>query len=152
MIKSQLPPLRQHKEDLYPLMQHFFDRYASKHWKPVRGIEPEAVNALIAYDWPDNVRELKNYIERAVILSKKAKLGADDLPAICVENPRQPDVRDQCQPILSLPQKGITLQEVEKELINATLKQCNGNKSHAALRLDISRKALYEKMARHGIR
>lgn len=152
VIKIQLPPLRQRKEDIALLVQHFIERYAQKHQKPVKGIEPEAAGALVGYSWPGNVRELKNYIERAVILSKKPMLGLDDLPAICIEGGRKAEDADRCFPVSSLSGDGVTLQEMEKELILSTLKKCEGNKSRAALKLGISRKALYEKMARHGLR
>lgn len=152
VINIQLPPLRRRKGDIALLVQHFIDHYARKHHRPVKGIDAAAVNALTNYHWPGNVRELKNYIERAVIFSKKAKLDPDDLPAICLENRRDADDQGPRLPIFSLPQRGITLQAMEKELIDATLKQCSGNKSRAAVKLGISRKALYEKMARLGIR
>ncbi len=152
VIKIQLPPLRERKEDIYLLVQHYIDRYARKYQKAVKGIEAEAVQALVAYEWPGNVRELKNYIERAVILSKKETLGPDDLPGICVNE--RGGACGGCRPDAParLPRRDLTLQEMEKELIASTLKQSNGNKSRAALKLGISRKALYEKMARNGIR
>ncbi len=152
VIRIQLPALRQRKEDICLLVQHFIAQFARKHQKAVQGIEPEAVKALVGYSWPGNVRELKNYIERAVILSKKAKLGRDDLPDICLADTCDPVGEKRCLAISSRPEAGVTLQEMEKELICSTLSQCRGNKSNAALKLGISRKALYEKIARHGIR
>ena len=152
VIKIQLPPLRERREDICLLMQHYIDRYARKYQKPVQGIEPEAVQALVNYPWPGNVRELKNYIERAVILSKKETLGPDDLPGIFATNNRTACGVARQRYLSGLPREGVTLQEMEKELIASTLKQANGNKSQAALRLGISRKALYEKMTRNGIR
>jgi DNA-binding NtrC family response regulator len=152
VIRIQLPPLRRRKDDIYLLVQHFIDRFARKYNKPVEGIEPEAVKALVAYPWPGNARELKNYVERAVILSKKPVLDLSDLPDLCAAEDAVGGVPTSVCPIPPLPEEGVTLQEMEKELIRSTLDQCRGNKSRAAQKLGISRKALYEKMARHGIR
>ncbi|MCP3955150.1 MAG: hypothetical protein GY697_23470 [Desulfobacterales bacterium] len=109
------------------------------------------MQALANYHWPGNVRELKNYIARGVILSKKKKLCIDDLPDINSTVRQASASSPDHMPSLSLPQRGIKIQDMEKELIRTTLEQCGGNKSQAAQRLGISRKTLYEKIARYDI-
>ncbi len=151
VINIKVPPLRKRREDIYPLVHHFIHRYAARFEKNVKGIEPDAMKALANYHWPGNVRELKNYIARGVILSKKEKLGIDDLPDICPAVELTPAGLRDHKSSLSLPPNGFKIQDMEKELIQTTLEHCGGNKSHAALRLGISRKTLYEKIARYSI-
>jgi DNA-binding NtrC family response regulator len=151
VINIQLPALRERREDIYLLTHYFIERYAEKYNKHVQGIEPDAMKALAGYDWPGNVRELKNYVTRGVILSKGKKLTIDNLPDICTSSGLAMLSNPACQGISSLPAEGLKIQDMEKELIRTTLDYCNGNKSHAAACLGISRKTLYEKIARYGI-
>lgn len=152
VINIKLPPLRERTEDIYPLVHHFIRRYAAKYGKEVRGIDPDAMKALADYPWPGNVRELKNYLERGVILSKSRKIRVDDLP-----DPFRADADNAClvpskKLVLNIPDGGFGLKEMEREMIRTVLDNCGGNKSLAAQKLGISRKTLYEKMARYGIR
>ncbi|MFH1156032.1 MAG: sigma-54 dependent transcriptional regulator [Pseudomonadota bacterium] len=150
VISIHLPPLRDRKEDIYLLVHHFIRRYAMKYGKAIHGVEPEVMKALAGFDWPGNIRELKNCIARAVILSKKTKLGLEDLPDVCVTDAGRLAGKPG-HPFFDLPDNGIRIQDMEKELIQETLMKCGGNKSHTAVKLGISRKTLYEKMARLGI-
>ncbi len=152
VINIQLPALRDRREDIYLLTQHFIHRYAAKYDKKVSGIEPDAMKALVEYGWPGNVRELKNFIARGVILSKGSKLQIDDLPEICGRGDLESADTATSKPGLALPAEGMTLRDMENELIRTTLIHCKGNKSRAAERLGISRKTLYEKIARYDIR
>jgi len=151
VINIKLPPLRERREDIYLLVHHFIRRYAAKYEKNIKGIEPDAMKALVDYHWPGNVRELQNYIARGVLLSKKKKLGIDDLPDICPAVDMATAGFRGHKPSMALPPDGLKIQDMEKELIQTTLEHCGGNKSHAALRLGISRKTLYEKIARYSI-
>jgi DNA-binding NtrC family response regulator len=150
VINIKLPPLRERKEDIYRLVYHFIRRYAVKYDKEIQGIEPDAMKALAEYPWPGNIRELKNYVARGVILSKGKKLGLDDLPDACIVDALSP--RGEDREMFSLPKGCFKLKEMEKELIRTTLAHCGGNKSHAAHQLGISRKTLYEKIARYEIK
>ncbi len=151
VINIKLPPLRERREDIYLLVHHYIRRYAAKYEKDIRGIEPDAMKVLADYHWPGNIRELKNFIARGVILSKKKKISIDDLPDICsTGNQCSADIQTP-KPLFCLPEEGLKLQDMEKELIRTTLENCCGNKSQAALRLGISRKTLYEKIARYGL-
>lgn len=150
VININLPPLRERREGIYLLVDHYIRRYAVKYKKDIQGIEPDAMKALVNYDWPGNIRELKNFIARGVILSKQNKIRIDDLPDICSTDSHCPaDIQEQ-KSMFCVPAEGIKLQDMEKELIRSTLENCDGNKSQAALRLGISRKTLYEKIARYG--
>lgn len=152
VINIQLPPLRERTDDIPLLVQHFIRRYAAKYEKDVRSIDPDAMQALSRYAWPGNIRELKNCIARAVILSKKTRLGVTDLPNITWSMGSAPTPETPVETVPTFPGKGFKLQDMEKELIRAALAHCNGNKSRTAERLGISRKTLYEKIARYNLR
>ncbi|MEO7971602.1 MAG: sigma-54 dependent transcriptional regulator [bacterium] len=133
-----VPPLRERPEDLSDLARSFVKSYAAKHGRETTGISKEALALLAAYEFPGNVRELANTIERAVIISGGKHLDVADLPeplraAVGVERRRKQ------------PQ---TLAEVEADYVQEILKTAKGNKTEAARILGISRKNLYEKLAR----
>ncbi len=151
VINIKLPPLRERKEDIYLLVHHFIRHYAAKYEKKVQGVEPEAMKALAEYHWPGNIRELKNYIARGVILSKMDKLSTIDLPDIRSTNTRLSTDTHDSKKNHSLGKENFNLQDMEKDLIQAALTHCSGNKSRAAQQLGISRKTLYEKIDRYGI-
>ena len=152
VIPIHVPPLRERMEDIPLLAGYFVTRYARRYLRAVEGISPEAMRALMGYSWPGNIRELKNCLARAVILSKKSYLSLDALPekiakqTYSVEGPFATEIED--DPSL----QGLTLRDMEMDLIISTMKRCHGNKTLAAKVLGISRKGLYEKMARLGIR
>jgi transcriptional regulator with PAS, ATPase and Fis domain len=151
VINIQVPPLRQRKGDIYLLVHHFARLYARQYEKGVEGIEPDAMEALVKHHWPGNVRELKNYIERAVILSKKSKLCLEDFPKFLPSGNAAMDHFPGKPPIIRLFEDKYSLQRVEKELIQATLEQYDGNKSLTAQHLGISRKTLYKKLADYAL-
>jgi len=133
-----VPPLRERAEDLSDLVGWFVKTYAAKHGRDTTRISKEALNLLVEYQFPGNVRELGNIIERAVIISSGKQLEVADLPdpiraAVVVERRRKQ------------PQ---TLAQVEAEYVQEILEATKGNKTDAARILGISRKNLYEKLAR----
>jgi DNA-binding NtrC family response regulator len=151
VVPISVPALRDRREDICLLADHFVRQFSGQYNKPVRGIAGEAMEVLTDYDWPGNIRELKNSLARAVILSRDARITVANLPkkilaAVCEAAPG-------CGPELigPIPEKGVTLREMEIELIRKTLEKCAGNKSLSAQQLGISRKTLYEKIQRHGI-
>lgn len=150
VISIRVPPLRERRQDIYGLTQDFIRRYAHRYGKSVDGIEPDAMEVLSAHDWPGNVRELKNCIARAVILSKNPQLTRGDLPDSLSEAPSVCGWNQGAGPNRPLPEKGYKLRDMERDLIRLTLEHCKGNKSLAAQQLGISRKTLYEKLARYG--
>ena len=138
VVQIQLPPLRERAEDLDELSKGFLRAFALKHGRVAKGISSEAQQFLRAYDFPGNVRELANIMERAVIVSSDAQIEAADLP----ESTRLAAAQRKRK--ISRP----TLAEVEAEYIYETLSATRGNKTEAARILGISRKNLYERLAR----
>jgi len=140
VVQIQLPPLRERSEDLEELGRGFLQAFALKHGRPAKQISAGAWKFLRAYDFPGNVRELANIIERAVIVSAGAEIEAADLP----ESMRVAAARRERKA------QRPTLAEVESEYIRETLTATKGNKTEAARILGISRKNLYERLARES--
>ena len=138
VVRIEVPPLRERREDVEPLAEKFLEAYASKHGRPARRLDAEALATLDAYDFPGNVRELANIVERAVIVAEGQAVGANDLPE-SVRTAVSARARQARRP---------TLAELEAEYIREVLEAARGNKSEAARVLGISRKNLYEKLAR----
>lgn len=136
VVHVHLPPLREHKEDIPLLVDHFLTKLSRKMAKKIKGISKEAMSALLAYSWPGNIRELENALERAIIMAKGDVIRPEDLPLSATNGKSN---------------KLTTIEELEKELIKRTLIECNWNKSLAAKRIGIGRRTLYDKASRFGI-
>jgi DNA-binding NtrC family response regulator len=151
VISIHLPPLSQRQQDIPLLIHSFVRQYAAQYKKDIEGVDPDLMESLADYPWPGNVRELKNCLARAVILSKGPFLTLEDFPDKMVSDLKVLQTPSAKGILASIPSDGVRLKDMEQELITETLKKCEGNKSIAAKQLGISRKALYEKMARFGI-
>ncbi len=138
VVTIELPPLRERKEDVPLLAQHFLKKFAVENQKEITGFSPEATDFLLKYDWPGNVRELENAIERAVILAKNSDVDAADMP------------QENLLLSHSAPASK-SLREVEKNHILNVLSQTGGNYSEAARILGVSRVTLYNKMKNFGL-
>ena len=169
IISIFLPPLRERKEDILPLVEFFIERYNRKFRKIITGITDETRKLMLKYDWPGNVRELKNAVERAMILEDSNELHPDYLPFAVAQQhsaftafelssgnnngsaagKQLPDGRS--LPKLEIPEGGTSLEEVERELVDMAMAQANGNQTHAAKLLDISRDALRYKLKKFGL-
>ena len=125
VIGIHLPPLRERKDDIPLLARHFLARAAETYKRPVKDIHPEAMQVLLMNSWKGNVREFQNVIDRAVVLSKGTQLTKDDLLF---------NLSDQ----QSLHRTGVTLEEFERQIIEATLAEMGGNKTRTAERLGVS--------------
>ncbi len=146
LVPIYMPPLRERKEDI-PLLSKYFIQTANREFKRnVQGIVEEAEGLLMGYDWPGNVRELKNVIERAVILGGEEHILVKHLPREIAKNAHETGVE------FKLPEKGVSLADVERELIEQALKRASGNQVQAAKLLDISRHALRHRMKKYGLR
>jgi two-component system, NtrC family, response regulator HydG len=144
-----VPPLRDRREDIPLLAQHFLETYARRNRKTVKGFAPLAMDMLLKYDWPGNVRELENAIERAVILLSGEHVSEKQLPLRIVrQHPGHERAADTTIPTTNGTR---TLEDMEKEAIEATLAATDGNKSEAARRLGISRKTLHNKLKAYGL-
>jgi DNA-binding NtrC family response regulator len=136
-IEIHLPPLRERREDIAALAQHFLSRHSSRYRKPLVGFEADALVALQAHPWPGNVRELDHAIERAALLATGTQVRAADLglqpagPATTLED--------------------MPLDEVERVLIRKALERHDGNVSQAANALGLSRSALYRRLQQYGL-
>ncbi|KMY69162.1 hypothetical protein AAU61_06545 [Desulfocarbo indianensis] len=149
VIAIKVPPLRERVEDIPLLVDHFLSQYAGRYKRELQGVSTETMQALTRYSWPGNVRELKNCLASSVILSKGPRLNLADLP----EKTKAKTLAAPCPaPLEDIPEGGMTLRDMECDLISVTLKRCRGNKTLAAKMLGISRKGLYEKMERLGIK
>jgi DNA-binding NtrC family response regulator len=138
VIDIELPPLRERREDIALLVQHFINRFG-KEPKKISGISEEALKILINYFWPGNVRELENVIQRAITLCQQEVILPQDLPASLVHEADK-----------NLVEKGLrekyTVDQLEKEYIKRVLIEVEGNKSRAAEILGLDRKTLYRKL------
>ncbi|HYL58313.1 MAG TPA: sigma-54 dependent transcriptional regulator [Candidatus Acidoferrales bacterium] len=139
----ELPPLRDRVEDLPALAQMFVQHYAALNHREVAGLDEECLSALKAHPWPGNVRQLRNVIERAVIVAEGRTIRKRDLP----EEFRATQSGDAASISVRL---GTSLEEVEKELITRTIEFTGGNKTRAAEILGVSAKTLYNKLDRFG--
>ena len=146
VIPLELPPLRDRAEDIPELVEHFFLQTREKQERPGLVLPPALLPRFQDYRWPGNIRELENVIERIVVLTPGDEITLRDLPDFLR---RERPMIDTLQ--LELPPGGISLEGVEKELLGRALDKFNGNQTHAAKYLDISRKALRYRMEKFGL-
>lgn len=147
VVTLNVPLLRERKEDIPLLAQHFLSTFAEKNRKQIKGFTPQAMDQLLKYDWPGNVRELMNAVERAVVLSRAEYLDEQDLPLV---------IKDALSDEEKSPSRygvpaDLPLEDVEKATILKTLESTDGNKSEAARRLGITRKTLHKKLKKYGM-
>jgi DNA-binding NtrC family response regulator len=139
VIAMTCPTLSQRRDDIPLLVDHFLQAYCQKNNKPPMTVTREAMDRLMAYEWPGNVRELENAIERAVVLSKGASIGPENLPLPIAQ-------AEQTGRELSFP-VGTPLEEIERRVIHATLSHTSGDKRLAAQLLGIATRTIYRKLA-----
>ncbi len=137
-IEIRLPPLRERREDIPPLARHFLTAHARQYRKDIEGFEVSALNALLGHAWPGNVRELGHVVERSVLMTQGPRIRVEDL-GLRNERPGSPRLED------------LSLEEVESILIRKALARFDGNVSHAAELLGLSRSALYRRIQRYGL-
>ena len=148
VIPISLTPLRERKEDVIALAQHFVELYNKDFNKKVQGIAGMAEKMLLDYSWPGNVRELKNVIERAIILGNDDTLLLDHLPLEIVAKATPPEAAPMSA--FRLPPEGIDIEEVEKELIRQALEITEWNQSKAAKKLTLGIDAFRYRMKKFG--
>lgn len=153
-----IPPLRERVEDIHPLAFHFLEHFKEKTNRSINGISKQALDALIGYDWPGNVRELENAMERAVIIASGRQIELEDLPEAIsrrafearkhasIERAKAAADGRSISIEIELP---MSIDEIERRVIGATLDYTEGDKSQAARLLDIGRKTLYRKLEQY---
>jgi len=145
VVPVTVPSLRERGQaEIALLAEHFIAESAGRNNKPIKGFRPRALKALTAYGWPGNVRELINAVERAVILARGEVIEVEDLPLTVREG------RDRGKADVGL-QAGMTIKEVEAELIQRTLEENNGNRTKSAAMLGITRQTLLNKIKEYGL-
>ena len=146
VVPIELPPLRERKEDIPELVRQFFAMCKVKHGRSELTLPPDLVSQFCCYSWPGNVRQLQNAIERMVLLAKSANISSSDLPEFLQS--MQPNHEALLR---NLPETGISLDAVEKELIIRALQKFGGNQTRAARFLHVSRRTLAYRLEKYGI-
>jgi DNA-binding NtrC family response regulator len=143
VIRINLPPLRDRKEDIPKLVEHFTERFNRENGLAIEGLDDGCMEILTAYDWPGNIRELENAIERSVVLTRSGRIKTDllKLPLAAAAS---------CASGNGI-RSGVTISQVEKELIMETLAACNQNRTKAASLLGISIRTLRNKLNEYGM-
>ena len=155
VVNIHIPPLRDRNSDVPLFAEHFLRRYTRENDKQIESISDEAMGHLCRYDWPGNIRELENSIERAVVLTRGQTLTVEDFPhdVTGIDSPTngggfQLDFRPDGRTVMPLKK---ALEGPEKEIIAATLASVNWNRQKAARLLNINRTTLFNKMRKYGL-
>jgi two-component system response regulator AtoC len=147
VVRIQLPPLRERREDIPDLVRHFLGVFNKRLRLAIRGVTPAAMRCLMEYAWPGNVRELENVVERSMVLADGAQVDVEHLPA-SVQSPDQALPAEDDDIDLSVKRR---TEALERELIGRALEQTNGNRTRAARLLDLSHRALLYKIKEYGL-
>jgi two-component system NtrC family response regulator len=146
VVSIRMPPLRERADDIPLLVDHFLTKHSERLGRPRPSVEKPVYSAFNRYSWPGNIRELENVIERALVLDKDGVLGLDDLPErLSAREQRMGNLR------IELPDEGISLENVERELLLAALEKHNWNQTRAAAYLGITRSTLLYRMQKFGL-
>ena len=145
VICLRLPPLRERQEDIFLLMDSFIKEFSKKNSKNIKDISPEARKILFRYDWPGNVRELRNCIESMIVFNQSGVLDINDIPEHIYKSKRTALTG----PVFPV---GVTLDEMEKELMKNTLAYVGGNRGETAKILGIGERTLYRKLEKYGLK
>jgi len=143
-VPIHLPPLRERREDIPLLIEHFIATFSTEYKVEPKKVAPEALEKLVSYPWPGNIRELQNVIERMFALSQSKEITLADLPGPIAGFEEKPV---NFQELAELP----TLEAMEKSLIAAALRKSHGNKNEAARILAIERQRLYRKIEKYEL-
>jgi len=144
VVSILIPPLRERRSDLAPLIEHFLQRFAEKNGKTIRGLTPEGRDILLRYDYPGNVRELENIIERAVVLTRGDVIDSGDLPLI-VQEPEAAERDGEAN-------LTVAVEALERRMIKDALARSDGVQTRAAELLGMSERGLRYKLIKYGFR
>jgi DNA-binding NtrC family response regulator len=138
-VEIRIPPLRERQEDIPVLAMHFLGRVAEKYRKAIHGFDGAAMTALRRHPWPGNVRELAHVVERAVLMATNDEIKADNLGLATGSRSAAPTLEE------------MSLEEVERTVIEKAMGRCDGNVSQAAKALGLSRSALYRRLEKYRL-
>jgi len=142
VVTIEIPALRERKEDIPTLAHHFLEIFSEKNKRDIKGFSPDAMDAMIRYEWEGNVRELMNSVERGVVLARSDYICLEDLSFVTAKTVDEIDA--------GMDFGNIRLSQIEEKAILSTLESAGGNKSEAARRLGITRKTLLKKLKQYG--
>jgi transcriptional regulator with GAF, ATPase, and Fis domain len=148
VLPVEMPPLRDRRDDVALLAQHFIETFSREFKRPVRGLGQTAEAALRSYGWPGNVRELRNLVERAVLLSEGDLLQPADFDSLDAARRRPPTSHGDFE----LPAQGVNLEAVERSLVVQALERSNGNQTHAATLLGLHRDQIRYRIEKFGLK
>jgi two-component system NtrC family response regulator len=141
-----MPALRERTDDIPMLVEHFLAKYSASLGRPVAAVSPDVFSLFNLYAWPGNIRELENVVQRALVLDRDNVIGLDDLPdRLRARQPQLAGLR------MELPDSGLSLEDVERELLLAALVKHDWNQTRTATYLNISRSALIYRMQKFGL-
>ncbi len=148
VVTIRLPTLRQRSQDIPMLIDYFIKQFAAQHGKQIRGVSPAAQRKLLTYEWPGNVRQLRNVVESMVVVDYDGLLDVDDLPEE-LAGPAEPSSESAAMSLAHL--VGKPLDEIEKLFVAETLRLAGGNREEAAKMLGIGERTLYRKIKEYGL-
>lgn len=152
VIEINLPPLRERIEDIIPIAEHYTSKFANRLKKGNIEMTTEAIDTLQRYSWPGNIRELINIIERAVLLNTSGRIEPADLPLKTESQETTSHIReDKGRICIDLPQEGIALDKIEKQVVMEALRRTGGNITAAARFLELERGTMRYKLRKYGI-
>ena len=154
IIPVAMPPLREREGDVGVLCQHFLDRYAAEFGSPARRLSAAALEVMEAYRWPGNVREIRNVLERMVLLARGEELGVDDIPQEILGSrapAAAPSGGDEAVPY-ALPPGGVDFEQLERSLVEQALRRTRGNQTRAARLLGMNREQIRYRVEKFGLR
>ena len=144
VVPIYLPPLRLRPGDILELVEHFFQKFRTKYGREELSLSPDVLFRFQQYDWPGNVRQLENAIERVVLLAKGISISAEELPDFL-------HAKFVPANLAAIPGSNMGIEDIEREVILRTLKDCRGNQTRAAERLKMTRRALGYRLKRYGL-
>jgi transcriptional regulator with PAS, ATPase and Fis domain len=148
VIQIVIPPLRDHRDDILPLANHFIEHYNEKFRREIEGLDPEAADLLMGYPWPGNVRELRNAIERAMVLEEGPRITSRSLSLGGTAGPHGLAA----QAAAAVPLQEMSLEDAERSMLVQALEKTGGNQTRAAKRLGISRDTLRYRMKKFDLK
>jgi len=145
VIPIQVPPLRERKDDIKLLVEHFIKKFEDLHKKEIENIDKDAIAALEDYDWPGNIRELENYVERSIVLNKTGSITKSDFPQAIAQSQKTIVEYDEATGL------GGAVDLFERQLILSELKRNSGNKAKTATSFKVNRSTFMSKLKKYGI-